>query len=403
MSSATEAYDYKSVEYSGARAPSRWAQTNKWQFGFSQWLTLTPEMTFGKHDGVISQVPDHYELILDDARDIQVILYDTAAHRAFQTDGEELILHALLHRWVDQGADKTGGSTKSHLGFLEPERPTSTSEAMLNAEEVVFRRHPSGKKRSKPLFFKDVVKQVHSTLDAMFRETQKHNDAFGRFDMKKATTLNGWEYMELVRHTKNPRPKSVSLKGPCGRWQAYARDINAVALLGANFGDVFQPLWDWPFGCKHFRTLPQDRSYLAVKTETLRHLFERQRCSKDQMRLTTSGLMLQGTAGFLASGHFPCISFESCSEGTLMCLASKTILGKKPSLLPLDVPGLVVIGECKRNSLKVPHQEGKDIQLDRWPVGQGNTPATSSYSSCAPERASGTLLKTGASGSGVIK
>ncbi|KAJ4422967.1 hypothetical protein N0V82_002361 [Gnomoniopsis sp. IMI 355080] len=95
---STDKFDFASVKFSSARAPSRFVEFDKLEVGFAQWGAMNLGLTMGRNEGYRAQRPTDYESLLEDASQLPVILYDTQLKRARQTDAENLILHILLHQ-----------------------------------------------------------------------------------------------------------------------------------------------------------------------------------------------------------------------------------------------------------------------------------------------------------------
>ena len=138
-----------------------------------------------KDDGIFSRRRDDYEAILDDARETPVIFHDTEYQRAYRTNVDDLILHTLLHRrQINAATTTTTASSQSttpgieegeitlkidDLEFANEDRKVfSARDALIrNADRVFALRHKSGSELEKT-YFKDEVKLLHSTLDALW-------------------------------------------------------------------------------------------------------------------------------------------------------------------------------------------------------------------------------------------
>ncbi|KAF5690087.1 alcohol dehydrogenase [Fusarium circinatum] len=296
---ATSSFDHASVQYSEAVKPPRWAQIDKFTIGFSQWGTATAQIAFGKKDGFRSLRPDDYETLLDDAKDTHVILHDTTHKRAFQTNAEDLILNILLHRQSlylsGQSQNPTGTDAVDIIHGADTNRQsTSTRTAMLNNAEKVFsiRTSMSNAKKEESRF-KYEAKLLYSTIDGLWAQSYASGDTAVKLGVEFGQNVTGWEYMDVVNNVKVILPKSVDLKKSCGRWNDYAKDIEAIVLFGANFGDILKP--GSSELCSNYKCLPRDECYLGVRVNALQWLFDRQGSSQDQKKLSPSGLTLQGS------------------------------------------------------------------------------------------------------------
>ncbi|KAG5761736.1 hypothetical protein H9Q72_010155 [Fusarium xylarioides] len=356
---ATSSFDHASVQYSKAVKPPRWAQIDKFIIGFSQWGTATAEVTFGKKDGFRSLRPDDYETLLDDAKDTQVILHDTTHKRAFQTNAEDLILNILLHRQSLYLSGQSRNPIEKDAvdiiyGADTSRQRTSTRAAMLsNAEKVFSIRTSMSNAKKEESRFKYEVKLLYSTVDGLWAESYASGDTAVKLGVKFGQNVTGWEYMDVVNNVKVITPKSVDLKKSCGRWNDYAKDIQAIVLFGGDYGDILTP--ESSTLCFNYKCLPRDDCYLGVRVDALQWLFDRQGSSQDQKKLSPSGLTLQGSQDLFR----PCAGI--CSDHVVRIV--KESKGHCP--LPLVKNGAIIIGEARGGFL--PDMFGKNRQQQKKP------------------------------------
>ncbi|KAF5980099.1 hypothetical protein FBULB1_5343 [Fusarium bulbicola] len=356
---ATSSFDQASVQYSKAVKPPRWTQIDKFTIGFSQWGTATAQITFGKKDGFRSLRPDDYETLLEDAKDTHVILHDTTHKRAFQTNAEDLILNILLHRQSLHLSGQSQTITEKNAvdiidGADTDRQRTSTRAAMFNNAEKVFSIRTSMSNAEKEESrFKCEVKLLYSTIDGLWAQSYASGDTAVKLGVEFGQNVTGWEYMDVVNNVKVILPKSVDLKKSCGRWNDYAKDIEAIVLFGANFGDILKP--GSTELCSNYKCLPRDECYLGVRTSALQSLFDRQGSSQDQKKLTPSGLTLQGSQDLFE----PCAG--TCSDHVVRIVKHS----KGHCLLPLEENGAVIIGDARGALL--PKMFGKNRQPQQKP------------------------------------
>ncbi|KAH7323219.1 hypothetical protein B0I35DRAFT_427322 [Stachybotrys elegans] len=350
----TERFEYSTVDYSKAVIPSQRVQVDKLVFGFSQWVTLTADISLGKKDGVVNTRPDDYETILDDARSTHIILHDTAQKRAVQSNAEDLILHLLLHRRENQKADPQRGANSKFgepIMFANPDRRAKpTRQVMLdNAEKLLSLRKQFSSPDAQARRFKDEVKLVYSTIDALWANAYAGKwKSSVKLGFGTRYGVHGWEYMDVLKDSKSIQPKSITLKGTCGSWDQYAKDIGAVVLFAANLGDVLLPAP--PFAtCSSFASLPRDECYLAVRVDSVHHLFHRQGSLQDQRKLTDSGLTLRCHKDLFTpcSVARPSPRSKSCCGNHVVRLVSSAALPRDHRPIPLEEDGAVIIGRVK--------------------------------------------------------
>lgn len=354
------------MQYSKAGKPYKWARIDKLTLGFSQWGTLTANITFGKMDGFQSQRSDDYDSLLDDAKSTHIILHDTSHKRAFQTNAEDLILHIIQHQ---RSQNTSGIETPPAAGKVEgllsahpDRRVTSTREAMLcNAEKVFSIRHQLSSPALRKSLFKDEVKLLWTTIDGLWAHSFGGDGGKSplKMSLHPGQAVSGWEYMDIVNIMKHMDPKSTDLRKTCGRWNDYAKDIKAIVLFGAGFGDVFKPA-ALDAVCSTFETLPRDECYLAVQANTLMKLFIRQGSLQDQEKLTNSGLALLGPKRLFK----PCDLGKhargvKCNSQYVVRLVDQSAFRKEHARIPLEDnrDGVIIVGGTKDGFLSVLHRQ----------------------------------------------
>ncbi|KAI0528493.1 hypothetical protein GGR58DRAFT_509252 [Xylaria digitata] len=370
----TAEYDYESVQCSKAHTCSRRLQLDKVTVGFSQWAQITGEFTLGKKDGFRRPNDlDDYEILLDDAKNMHVILHDTAHRRAYQTNGEELILHLIHHRKKLDSPRKM-----SDLEFADADRRAKSTRQVMhnNSEKVLHTRRQISSSALKEHRFKEEVKLLYSTLDGLranIYPCEGRSLKLGR-PFKLTASTSGWEYMEVVRNCRRMSPKTIELRKTCGRWNDYAKDIEALVLFGANFGDILKPTSVGTI-CSTFSSLPRNECYLAVRADALKDLFDQQGSPEDQAKLTPSGYTLNGSRTL----YRPCYDVEHrrgpCIARRMLQIVKRSI--HRNALIPLQSGGAVIIGETKTGPIQnILHREQDDKQTYGKPQCQHIQPST---------------------------
>ncbi|KAJ3523775.1 hypothetical protein NM208_g12324 [Fusarium decemcellulare] len=358
---ATAEYNYGLTRYSGACAPSQWAQIDKIQLGFSQWATLTAEITLGRRDGYRCQRPDDYEMLLKEAMNTHIILYDTEDRRATQTNAEDLILHVLLHKRSQRNQD--ANCRGQDLEFANADRRAlPTREVMVrNAEKIFGHRRPVSSSKAIASLFEQEVESLYATIDGLWAQEYKSTRSYSlKMKLDPRPSVHGWEYMDLVEDNGWMSPKSVTMDSKCGRWNEYARDIQALVLFGAGFGDILTPVLPGTI-CPVLTSIPKGYSFLGIRVDTLERLFTLQGSLGNQAKLSTSGLALSGSTDL----------FKGCKQGAgekcgPQCLVRFVMPGRlrgKQHLLPLETDGAIIIGQLGDEVLhRLCRQEMKEMK-----------------------------------------
>ncbi|KAG5793111.1 hypothetical protein H9Q69_007849 [Fusarium xylarioides] len=327
--------------------PPRRAQVEKLQFGFSQWGTITAEVAIGKKDGYCCQRPDDYDALLDDAKNTHIILYDTAQRRAAQTNAEDLILHVLHHQRNNKSKDTHSNTPYQgqDIDFAHPDRRvTPTREVMLrNAERVFCHRRQFSSSDLKPCLFKHEFKSLYTTIDGLWAQDYVNQKSHAmRLSLSLKPSISGWEYMDLVESRRWIPPKSVNLRKKCGRWNEYARDIQALILFGSGFGDILRAAQPSSV-CPALTSVPKDHFCLGVRVETLERLFTVQGSLADQSKLTTNGLTLSGSNDLFKANDET--AGQRCCPRRLVQFIKPALRKGKDASLSLETNGAVIIGD----------------------------------------------------------
>jgi hypothetical protein len=297
---ATSQFDYLAIGYSKMPLLSKKrVSLTSATIGFSHIGTGTANFTFGKKDGVYhAEKPQFYEDLLDDARQIHVILQDTRTRRAWHTNAEVVILHIILHR---RELKLSKADRKTEFRTADAEIPSSVRVAMrANSNIVIMSGEHMDKRELKTKVFRDLVGELYTTIEGL--KAYSEDVASGielKLDWKRL--IQGWEYMDLVDKKRDFRLKEAELKRSCGHWPDFARDINAVILFGTQFRDVIQPKDNTKL-CRRFKEVPPEKHYLTVEVSTLCRLYLENGSSQDQERVTPTGM------GWHRSKYL----FESC-------------------------------------------------------------------------------------------
>lgn len=341
----TDQFQHGNVRQSSATKPRKWLEIDKLTLGFSHWVTVGATIAVGTLDGYRAQEADNYDYVdlLDDARELPVILYDTAQSRATYTNGEDIILQTLLHRRSIEPSFNDKTNPVSVIHGANPDRSfRSTRDAMLvNADRVVAFRAQLSEPGSKAVLFKNEVKRLYETLDGlrekMFPQTsgtEKWRLNLGRH------RINGWEYMSLVNKLtyKCLLPKSVGLGSIHGGWYKFARDSRALVLFASNLGDTLQAAQPESL-CSKCLTLPRSDNALTIRVTAAKKLFDNHQSERYPSRLSEGDWTLQAAED----------PFKSCQHA---CRGPKTVaLVRRPGRdgphfkhhLPLN--GAIVIGK----------------------------------------------------------
>lgn len=339
-------------------------------------MAVNTTFAIGKYDGYRAQRPvdDDYEMLLNDARDLPVILYDTTQREAVQTNAEDLILQVLLHKQDSQNKsqyDKISNTSKHSrqqpnrqeiTGAVADKSIRSARQTMINnAERVIANRIQLQSPGEKEILFKHEVDRLYNVLDGVRGQIISQGSSSQSMKIhlglhRGKRRLLGWEYLALVDYSTHQglKPKCVYLDSSSGPWTEYAQDIQALVFFGSNFGNPVQPLHPETF-CAECQTASKGRDCLTVKVETLEALFEQQGCSEDRLRLTDEGWTIQSMVDpFVKCDDTTTGASQArgCGKVRVVRLIKKAPRDKSHFIHKLPKGGAIVIGEPGKNTLK---------------------------------------------------
>ena len=339
---ATTEFDFERFSSSNANRAGDLVgfEVLKIAIGFNKVLTGVIELALRKGRGLPREKrSDDYEWILNRARCLPIIFHGSEDRRAVQSDGEETILHILLHQrrnWTSDDDDNPDATEP--LEGACPTRGRTVRAAMKANAERVYRTVTRVEVRgTREALFKQEVASLYNSIDGLRAwlyddpvpvdndNKERSSPVTFRFSIGHRQLL-GWEYVELIEDTA---PKlhehRVTLDESCGGWCKYARDIKAVPLFVRNLGDVIRPKYPEQL-CPGLRELPTGKSYLAVKSAAVSDLFKRQNSLGEQSRLTASGLTIFGRSDIFGE----CASPNGC--GNCPCSRVQMVVTAKKAL-----------------------------------------------------------------------
>ena len=303
FSAATDSTSHGSIGFSHTNRPSRnVVALTGGSIGFGHFGGVgTAVFSFGRHNGLYTaEKSTYYTDLLDDAKQIHVVLQDMKQRRAWQTNGESTILQVILHRHA-MGTYNVGGRAVN-LCKANPGDPSSIRRAMIQNTNIEVAHDQYMKENVvKTKRFRDLVGELYAILEGLEGHSEEVTTAGIKLKTDWRRRITGYEYMELIQKKHKMQVKEAELRKTCGNWPDYARDINAVVLFGTNFGEPLQPRQSVAL-CRKYRAVPMGKDYLAVEVSSLQSLYSENGSLTDQMQITATGMQWN------RSKHL----FESC-------------------------------------------------------------------------------------------
>ena len=272
--------------------------------GFSYFGTGSLNFKIGSHNGQFTaERPLFYSNLLNDAKALDVILQDEQSRRAWQTDGERIILHMILHQ--QEKGDFTLNKKLVELRAAEPTYASSVRQAMnINANVIMIEDYHLEKREATKKLFIDMASELFSRLELLKAHSRETIDAGIELRLEWERRIQGFEYMDLIEKRPTMFIKETELESTCGKWPTFARQNGALILLGEQFGEVFRPSLRNSNCqlCPTFRTMPRGKDFLSIEVSTLQQMYIRQGSRQTQQKLTAYGMQWK------RSSHL----FESC-------------------------------------------------------------------------------------------
>lgn len=312
--------------------------------GFSYIGTGTANFAFGKKDGVYhAEKSTFYEDLLDDARQVHIVVHDTKEHRAWHTNAEVAILQIILHRYELKSRTR---SRAVEFRMANAAVPDSVRDAMFaNQDIVVMRSQRMDNSEVNTKRFRDLVGEIFTTIEGLKAYSEDVTAAGIELKMNWKRHVHGWEYMDLVDKRLDFRQKEAELKGTCGYWPEFARDTNAVILFGTQFGGIIRPS-NIAELCDQFKAVPKHKHYLTIHVSALCQLYYKYGCSEDQEQITITGIRWHRSKNLFES----CRQTRSKADTPCRCDRIQEFLprkafskGKPPG--KLEPSGAVIFGQ----------------------------------------------------------
>ena len=388
-----EAVEYDKIAWAGARkCKSGLALEQKLTISVSKIVGISGTVVRGNRDKPEYVKYPTLKAQIQCARNMSVVLYDTATQRSWLVDGASALLHLVRTQLVHQPyrtdsslttADKFDNSKFKHphpdLGPDEAFKALSNEDnwkhiisrefdsyaeekmepAQAQIQPAQSADSPSSttsnskKEERKEVYkttcFRQLVSQTWSTLEQI---EDRQRDATTthltkELDHLAKAELEGYEYMGIVnsRHTLTRRAVALGSNGSA--WLDLINKARAIVLFGENFGDIFAPGGTAQRSlCSPWLTVPHGQEYLTAPishmVEIQQRSFEEGEVKKDSCELA-EGIFWHPSPAMLSPCHQRCkhhiygrVQRISKKDKHATCIA-------KLNHLPLD--GAIILGK----------------------------------------------------------
>jgi hypothetical protein len=210
--------NYENIDYSGSPPVSSEMHCSGGQLGFSQFVTGSVSVTFGRKEGTChQQCGDRYPDIVSRADKALVVLYDTHEQRGALVNASDVILHFIQDRHYGDPFMKDGQRVA-----LNTNVPVGASAkgVLLQHEKITY----------------------WSALEPLLKKTEELNQIVkikGTF----RESLQGYEFKSIVDQSGTYKlvETEKQLAATHGGWPNLVRDMDALVLLADGFGEIILP------------------------------------------------------------------------------------------------------------------------------------------------------------------
>jgi len=265
-----------------------------------KFVNLGLKVTRGKKDMPESLVTMDFSESIDIATGFKVILSDVETSQHWLADGASTILH-LCRAWLTgrytRTAPKSANIAASIWTYTNIGGPQTSYETLTSIQNRTLRLYPSEltvkckeideRNSTEPRQNDSTVEQEWLLLqDKIWRYYHWLELLHDRMDptrtpeeielIRKGGNAVGFEFVEILRE-RELKPRTLRLQDSARAWLGYSRNVNAIHIIGRDFGDLITPktllkhsLSGTASSCSHEGVAPRGRDYLMAPLSVLR-------------------------------------------------------------------------------------------------------------------------------------
>jgi hypothetical protein len=339
--------NYENIDWTTAKEPALCASFSGGSIGFQNIIAGDLKFSVTPKDSKLHiSRPGPYQRIIKHASKTPVVLYDTEERRGWLVPSSAVIAHIAQTR-------------NSRERFSVQQKPVQINPAdekldIYEAAEKMLLDNsstPLGEddEGNPNLYFRDMVLGVWSILERLMEKTiTVEASAEPTLHWPTRTSLQGWEFMDIVDERSPLRLKEALIKKTSGGWVDLATDINAIVLFASGFEDIIKPAKSSLKGlCHMWRTVPKDKDYFTTNVTTINHLFEQSGCRLTRKYLTSTRLQWQRGTVLFEKCRASCNSFK-CACERLQQIIPESVLTFGTVVPPgkLEERGAVIFGQA---------------------------------------------------------
>lgn len=339
--------NYDNIDWSATKEPDRSATFSGGTIGFQNFAIGELSFAVAPKDSKfhISRSRS-YQNVIRYASRTPVVLYDTCEKRGWLVPSSAVIAHIVQTRNAREQFSING----KPVNIV----PTDPIHNVYEAAKNMLLVNASTKLEvdvgeGTTVYFRDVVLGVWSLMEyIMDRDIKKEASSDPTMQLTTRKSIRGWEFMDLVDEISPFRQKETDIEKSCGDWPDLVQDINAIVLFASGFEDIIMPDQGPRTGlCHPWRTLPQEKDYLAASVSMLNSLYEKAGSRLTKQHLTSTHLQWhRGPSLFeecVSAGAYAC----NCDRLQRIVHESRMSLGTVTPPGLLEEQGAVIFGQAK--------------------------------------------------------
>ena len=336
--------EYANIGYSPNFQATRSNRIAETQIGFQYTININFNLKYGPKYGKFHSRRGTIQEIIEHAERTPLILCDVGERKNWLVRASDVILHMIYTKHAQTSREGNGLNPI----YLDPDRDSfpATYQFLLTNADADYG-------------FRELVQKYWSFIDDC-QATNIEQDMAPGIPIRNPwrTTIEGWDFMALVKEDSPRDHKSATIKATGGGWPYLAKDTKAIVLFATGLGDIIRPVSSDGV-CKKLMTLPLGNDYLAADVSMLNELFRKTGNIDTQRHITNKGLRW----------HKPSKLFEDCcSIGKDNCgcdrlqqlvprrrrcgnIISRTIFGPVVPPGKLEPQGAVIFGQTRHHLL----------------------------------------------------
>ena len=358
----TESGHYSRIDYSQAEDAGSHVRFSGATLGFQQFGVGQLDFAIGKKDRRCHVRRDgHFRKIISCAERTPVVLYNQAEQRAWLASVFDVLMHVVQKRRFNEEFDRYSEGEmilkdlmsivsnrrahEKHEPFNSGKPPHPEIHDGPHLRNILLQNANKRLLSTEDYTIKDAVCNIWSILEILVdQNVQKASEPGVPIRATPRDILQGFEFEAIVEERSPMHCKRQNVRSSSGGWTSLIKDIDALVLFGAGFGDLLQPDNEIEGLCRRWLTVPRGKDYLAAPIGMLENLYAAAGCRTSKEYLTSTHLQWHRGQSLLFE---PCASPNSwnCRCNRLQQILKKSTFNKVVNPGALEPKGAVIFGE----------------------------------------------------------